>query len=65
MKKFLRKITLEQVKIMRKFFSLRWRKRGEMEEIEGKVDCATRIARHKLTVYKNWFVFSQSIIYAI
>jgi hypothetical protein len=65
MKQFLRKITLEQVKIMRKFFSLRWRKRGEMEEIEGKVDCATRIARHKLTVYKNWFVFSQSIIYAI
>jgi hypothetical protein len=45
---------------MRKFFSLRWRKRGEMEEIEGKVDCATRIARHKLTVFKiglsfhNW-----------
>jgi hypothetical protein len=50
---------------MRKFFSLRWRKRGEMEEIEEKVDCATRIARHKLTIYKNWFIFSQSIIYAI
>jgi hypothetical protein len=42
---------------MRKFFSLRWRKRGEMEEIEGKVGCATRIARHKLTVYKNWIIF--------
>jgi hypothetical protein len=50
---------------MRKFFSLRWRKRGEMEQIEGKVDCATRIARHILTVYKNWFTFSQSIMYAI
>jgi hypothetical protein len=23
-----------------------------MEGIEGKVDCATRIARHKLTVFK-------------
>jgi hypothetical protein len=50
---------------MRKFFSLRWRKRVEMEEIEGKVDCETHIARHKLTVYKNWFIFSQSIMYAI
>jgi hypothetical protein len=49
---------------MRKFFSLRLRKRGEMEGIEGKVDCATRIARHKLTVYKNWFTFSHSIMYA-
>jgi hypothetical protein len=60
MKQFLRKITL-----LRKFFSLRWRKRGKMEEIEGKVDFATRIARHKLTVYKNWFIFSQLIMYAI
>ena len=42
---------------MRKFFSFRSRKRGEMEGIEGKVDCATRIARYKLTVYKNWFKF--------
>jgi hypothetical protein len=50
---------------MRKFFSLRWRKRGEMEEIEGKVDCVTHMARHKLTVYKNWFIFSQLIMYAI
>jgi hypothetical protein len=50
---------------MRKFFSLRWRKRGEMEEIEGDVDCAIRIARHKLMVYKNWFIFSQLIMYAI
>jgi hypothetical protein len=50
---------------MRNFFSLRWRKRGEMEEIEVTVDCATRFARHKLTVYKNWFIFSQSIMYAI
>jgi hypothetical protein len=47
---------------MLKFFPLLWRKRGEMEGIEEKVDCATRIARHKLTVYKNWFTFSQSII---
>ena len=38
---------------MRKFFSLRSRKRVEMEGIEGQVDCATRIARHKLTVYKK------------
>jgi hypothetical protein len=50
---------------MRKFFSLRWRKRGEMEEIEGEVDCATRIASHKLTAYKNSFTLSQSIMYAI
>jgi hypothetical protein len=50
---------------MRKFFSLRWRKRGEMEEIGGKLDCATRIARDKLKVYKNRFIFSQSIMYAI
>jgi hypothetical protein len=50
---------------MRKFFSLRWRNREELEEIEGKVDCATPIARHELTVYKNWFIFSQSIMYAI
>jgi hypothetical protein len=60
MKQFLRKITL-----VRKFFSLRWRKRREMEEIEGDVDCATRIARHKLTVYKNWFIFSKLIMYEI
>jgi hypothetical protein len=50
---------------MRKFFSLCLRKRGEMEEIEGKVDSAARIARHKLTVYKNWFIFPQLIMYAI
>jgi hypothetical protein len=50
---------------MSKFFSLCLRKRGEMEEIEGKVDSAARIARHKLTVYKNWFTFSLSIKYAI
>jgi hypothetical protein len=43
---------------MRKLFSLRSRKRGEMEGIEGQVDCATRIVRHKLTVYKNWFTLS-------
>ena len=49
---------------MRNLFSLRSRKRVEMEEIEGQVDCATRIARHKLTVYKNWFTFSQSFMYA-
>jgi hypothetical protein len=48
---------------MHKFFSLRSRKRGEMEGIEGKVDCANRIARHKLTVYKNWFTFSQSFMH--
>jgi hypothetical protein len=49
---------------MRKFYSLQSREREEMEGIEGKVDCATRIARHKLTVYKKWFNFSQSIMYA-
>jgi hypothetical protein len=49
---------------MRKFYSLRSRKRGKMEAIEGKVDRATRIARHKLTVYKKWFTFSQSFKYA-
>jgi hypothetical protein len=49
---------------MRKFFCLRSRKRVEMEGIEGQVDCATRIARHKLTVYKNWYTFSQSFMYA-
>jgi hypothetical protein len=37
---------------MRKFFSLQWLKREEMEDTEGKLDCATRIAQHKLTVYK-------------
>ena len=42
---------------MRKFFCLRSRKRVEMEGIEAQVDCATRIARHKLTVYKNWLPF--------
>ena len=46
---------------MRKFYSLRTRERGEMEGIEGKVDCTTRIALHKLMVYKKWFNFSQSI----
>jgi hypothetical protein len=50
---------------MRKVFSLRWRKRGKMEEIEGKLDCATHIARHELKFYKNWFIFSHSIKYAI
>jgi hypothetical protein len=49
---------------MRKFFSLRSRKWGEMEGIAGKFDCATRIARHKLTVYKNLFIFSQSFMFA-
>jgi hypothetical protein len=49
---------------MRKFFSLRWRIRWEMNGIERKVDCATRIARHELAVYKNWFTYSQSIMYA-
>jgi hypothetical protein len=49
---------------MRKFFSLRSRKRGEMEGIERHVGCATRIARRKLTVYKNWFTFSHSFMYA-
>jgi hypothetical protein len=29
-----------------------------MEEIEGKVDCATRIARHKLTVFKIVYLFT-------
>ena len=33
-------------------------KREEMEGIEGKVDCATRIARHKLTVYKFFYHFT-------
>jgi hypothetical protein len=35
-----------------------------MEGLEGKVDCATRIERHKLAVYKTLFTFSQSIMYA-
>jgi hypothetical protein len=48
---------------MLKFFPLPWLKRGEMEGIEGKVYCATRIARHKLTAYKNWFTFSQTIMH--
>ena len=39
-------------------------KTGGMEGIEGKVHCATRIARHRLTVYKKWFTFSQSMMYA-
>ena len=43
---------------MRKFFSFRSREREELEGIEGQVDCATHIARHKLSVYKNWFTFS-------
>jgi hypothetical protein len=30
---------------MRKLFSFLCRKQGEMEGMEGKVDCATRIAR--------------------
>ena len=29
-----------------------------MEGIEGKVDCATRIARHQLTVYKIVYLFT-------
>ena len=29
-----------------------------MEGIEGQVDCATRIARHKLTVYKIVYLFT-------
>ena len=43
---------------MRKFFSLRWRIRGEMDGLERKVDWATRIARHKLTVYKIGYLFT-------
>ena len=42
---------------MRKFFSLRWRIRGEMDGLERKVDWATRIARHKLMVNKNILVY--------
>ena len=61
MKQSFGKITLEQVINKRKFFSLRSEKRGEMEGIEGKVHCATHIARHRLTVYKKW---SQSMMYA-
>jgi hypothetical protein len=49
---------------MLKFFSLRWRVRGEMDGIERKVDWANLIARHKLTVNKDWFTFSRSIMYA-
>ena len=29
-----------------------------MEGMEGNVDCATRIARHKLTVYKIVYLFT-------
>jgi uncharacterized pyridoxamine 5'-phosphate oxidase family protein len=63
-KQFLGKITLEQIIKNAQVLLSSIAKRGEMEGIEGKVDCATRIARHKLTVYKNWFTFSQSFIYA-
>jgi hypothetical protein len=31
---------------------------GGMEGIEGKVDCATRITRPKLTVYKIVYIFT-------
>ena len=31
---------------------------GEMEGIEGKVDCAIRIARHKLMVFKIVYLFT-------
>jgi hypothetical protein len=65
MKQFLRKITLEQAINNAQVLLSSVAKTGEMEEIEGKVDCATRIARHKLTVYKNWFIFPQLIMYAI
>jgi hypothetical protein len=34
-----------------------------MDGIERKVDWADRIARHKLTVNKNCFTFSRSIMY--
>jgi hypothetical protein len=65
MKQFLRKITLEQVINNAQILLSSVAKTAEMEEIEGKVDCATRIVRHKLTVYKDWFIFSQLIMYAI
>jgi hypothetical protein len=63
-KQFLGKITLEQVINNAQVLLSSIAKTGEMEGMEGKVDCATSIARHKLTVYKNWFTFSQSIMYA-
>jgi hypothetical protein len=63
-KQFLGKITLEQVINNAEVFCLRSRKRVEMEGREGQVDCATRIARHKLTVYKIWFTFIQAFMYA-
>jgi hypothetical protein len=65
MKQFLRKITLEQVINNAQVLPSSVAKTGEIEEIEGKLDCANHIARHKLTVYKNWFIFSQLIMYAI
>jgi hypothetical protein len=65
MKQFLRKITLEQVVNNAQVLLSSAAKTGGIEEIEVTVDCATRIARHKLTVYKNWFIFSQSIMNAI
>ena len=54
---FYGRLRQNRLKIMRKFFCLRSRKRVEMQGIEGQVDCATRIGRHKLTVYKNWLPF--------
>jgi hypothetical protein len=45
MKHFSGKITLEQLINNAQVVHLSMAKTGEMEGIEGKVDCATRIAR--------------------
>jgi hypothetical protein len=49
---------------MRKFFSLRSRKLVELEGIEGQVDCASHIARHKLSVYKK-LVYLFIVVHAL
>ena len=59
MKQSLGKITLDQVLNNGQVLLTSIARKGGNGRNRRKVDCATRIARHKLTVYKKWFNFSQ------